>query len=204
VANVNSNTVSVIATATNTVTTTIPVVGGPNGVAVTPDGSTVYVTNAGDNTVSAIATATNTITATIPVGSFASGVAVTPDGSKAYVANGISNTVSVIDTATNEVTASVPVGSDPAAFGIFIQPSLFLRTLGVISAALASGGIDSQGLASSLTQKITNAKNAPDKKTRDNIINAFLNEVNAQAGKHINTSTAAILILDAVALLGLP
>ena len=34
-----------IATATNTVVATIPVGNGPVGVAVTPDGSKVYVTN---------------------------------------------------------------------------------------------------------------------------------------------------------------
>jgi YVTN family beta-propeller protein len=38
------------------------------GVALTPDGRTVYVTNRVDNTVSMIAAATNTVTATIPVG----------------------------------------------------------------------------------------------------------------------------------------
>ena len=36
---------SVIATATNTVTATIPVGVGPAGVAVSPDGSKVYVAN---------------------------------------------------------------------------------------------------------------------------------------------------------------
>ena len=41
-----ANTVSVIDTATNTVTATIPVGAGPLGVAVTPDGSKVYVANA--------------------------------------------------------------------------------------------------------------------------------------------------------------
>jgi len=85
---------------------------------------------------------------------------------------------------------------------------LFLRTLGDISAALASGGIDNQDIASSLTEKITDAKNAPNKKTRDNIINAFINQVNAQAGnqagKHISTAAAALLLGDAIALLGLP
>ena len=83
---------------------------------------------------------------------------------------------------------------------------LFLRTLGDISAALASGGIDNQDIGSSLTEKITAAKNAPNKKTRDNIINAFINEVNAQAGqkKHISTAAAALLIGDAIAMLGLP
>jgi YVTN family beta-propeller protein len=47
----------------------------PLGVAVSPDGSKVYVANQGSsaepgNTVSVIATATNTVTATIAVGSF--------------------------------------------------------------------------------------------------------------------------------------
>ena len=58
--------VSVIDTATNTVIATIPVGLDPIGVAVTPDGSKVYVANAGSNTVSVIDTATNTVIATIP------------------------------------------------------------------------------------------------------------------------------------------
>ncbi len=40
------------------------------GVAVTPDGTRVYMANTGDGTVSVIDTASNTVTATIPVGSF--------------------------------------------------------------------------------------------------------------------------------------
>src|ERR1700733_9089747 len=59
--NYNSNTVSVIATATNTVgnvsggrTPAICVGNGPDGVAVTPDGSKVYVANSNSNTVSVI------------------------------------------------------------------------------------------------------------------------------------------------------
>ena len=70
ITNLGSNTVSVIDTATNTVSpTTIPVGTGPFGVAVTPDGSKVFVANSGSNTVSVIDTATNMVTATIPVGS---------------------------------------------------------------------------------------------------------------------------------------
>ena len=78
------NTVSVIDTASNTVTATIPVGSGPGGVAVTPDGSRVYIGNEGGN-VSVIDTASNTVTATIPT-SGAYGLAVTPDGSAVYVA----------------------------------------------------------------------------------------------------------------------
>src|SRR5258708_26718037 len=83
--------VSVIDTATNTVIgSPIPVGPNPRAVAVTPDGSKVYITNLNffASTVWVIATATDTVTGSpIPVGSFPVGVAVTPDGSKVYVAN---------------------------------------------------------------------------------------------------------------------
>jgi YVTN family beta-propeller protein len=64
-----SNTVSVIATATDTVVgLPIPVGGAPFGVAVTPDGSKVYVANPASNTVSVIDTASKTVVAVLPVG----------------------------------------------------------------------------------------------------------------------------------------
>ena len=56
-----------IDTATNTVTATIPDIGA-TGVAVTPDGTKVYVANTSRDTVSVIDAATNTVIATIAVG----------------------------------------------------------------------------------------------------------------------------------------
>jgi YVTN family beta-propeller protein len=123
VTNFASSTVSVIDTATDTVTTTIlPVSSFPAGVTANPDGTKVYVANSQQfaSNVSVIATATNTVIATIPVGEEPFGIAVTPNGSNIYVAS-ISRTVSVIDSATNTVSATIPVGFDPIAFGIFIQ-----------------------------------------------------------------------------------
>jgi YVTN family beta-propeller protein len=96
----------------------------PVGVAMTPDGSKVYVTSAAANIVSVIDTATNTVTATISIGSAPTGVAATPDG-KVYVANLGSNNVSVIATATNTVTATVGVGTN--LYALFIAP-LTLRS----------------------------------------------------------------------------
>jgi YVTN family beta-propeller protein len=120
ITNLNDNTVSVIDTATNTVTATVPVGNFPNGVAVTPDGARVYVANVLDDTVSVIDTATNTVTATVTVGMFPWGVAVTPDGAHVYVANLNENTVSVIATASNTVTATVTVGVSPT--GVAVTP----------------------------------------------------------------------------------
>src|SRR5258708_32507651 len=78
ITNLGSNTVSVIATATNTVVgLPIPVGLSPLGVAVTPDPSKVYVTNHGSSTGSVIDPASNSVSATIPRGASPFGVAVT-------------------------------------------------------------------------------------------------------------------------------
>jgi YVTN family beta-propeller protein len=90
-----SGTVSVISTATNTVTTTITGLNHPGVLAVTTNGANVIV--AGGGTVSVINATTNTVTATIPVGSDPGGVVVTPNGAYAYVTNQGNNTVSVIN-----------------------------------------------------------------------------------------------------------
>jgi YVTN family beta-propeller protein len=70
--------VSVVDTATNTVSATIPVGNGPVGVAVKPDGSEVYVADVVVNTVSVIDAATNTVIATIPGGNAPAGVIIQP------------------------------------------------------------------------------------------------------------------------------
>jgi YVTN family beta-propeller protein len=125
VANNGSNTVSVIATATNAVSAVSDpsqMISGPLGVAVTPDGTTLYVTNQGTNTVSVISTANNTVSGnpiSDPSFNEPSGVAVTPDGSQVYVTNRGTDTVSVIATATNAVSA-ITVGSDPT--GVAVTP----------------------------------------------------------------------------------
>jgi YVTN family beta-propeller protein len=55
--------VSMIDTNTNTVAGTIPLGNAPYGVAITPDGTKIYVTNALDDTVPVINTATNLVIA---------------------------------------------------------------------------------------------------------------------------------------------
>jgi YVTN family beta-propeller protein len=124
ITNGDSNSVSVIDTATNTVTATIAAgFSQPLGVAVTSDGSKVYVGNASSPfSVSVIDTATNSVIAALPVPLSLPpiGVAVTPDGSKVYVTYDEVSSVSVIDTATN-TTATIQVGSNP--FGVAVTPN---------------------------------------------------------------------------------
>lgn len=111
--------VSVINTATNTVTATVNVGGPRGGIAVDPTGTYVYVTN--NNSVSVINVATSAIAATVSVGNEPIGVAVNPAGTYVYVANSGSNTVSVINAATNTLTAGLRVGSEPA--GVAVSPA---------------------------------------------------------------------------------
>jgi len=128
VANRGSNDVSVIDTANNIVVGTPITVGiSPTGVAITPDGKRVYVTNDGfPGTVSVIDTASNTVVGTpIAVGNGPAGIAIIPDGKFAYVANffdaippDFSSTVSVIDTTTNTVVDTIDVGFEPTQVAI--------------------------------------------------------------------------------------
>ncbi len=130
VPNFDSNNISVINSKTNSVITTIPVGGNPEGVAVSPDGNFVYVTNSAFFTsdrggVTVINTNNNSVITTIPVGRNPVGICISPDGSRVYVTNNSSfspdaGTVSIINTTTNIVIAEITVGISPS--GITISP----------------------------------------------------------------------------------
>src|SRR3989442_402718 len=95
VANFNSNNVSVINTATNSVTATVTV----------------------------ITTATTVVVATVGVGGKPESVAITPDGFFAYTSNFMMGTLSVIDTATNGVVDTVQAaGTQPLGIAIKLRP----------------------------------------------------------------------------------
>ncbi len=119
VANSGSDTVTVIDTSTNTVSDTITVGGQPWGIAATPDGTHVYVTNSSySGTVAVIDTSTNTVSDTITVGGYPEPIVITPDGKHAYVGNTNDHTVSAIDTSTHSVIATISVGGTPVALAV--------------------------------------------------------------------------------------
>jgi YVTN family beta-propeller protein len=116
----DNGTVSVIDTATKSVTATITVGANPEDVAFSPNGATAYVTNFGDNTVSIINVASNTVTKTINVDAGPENVVASPDGAHVYVVNYSGDTISAIDTASGTVTSAIPAEGYPA--GIAISP----------------------------------------------------------------------------------
>jgi YVTN family beta-propeller protein len=103
---------------------TVPLGGDPGGVAVSPDGRRVYVTNTAftpDNVVFVVDVDTaftdpdHAVVDRITVGNGPLGIAITPDGRRAYVANSAfgSTDVSIIDLEGEEPTRTVKVGSRP-------------------------------------------------------------------------------------------
>ncbi len=92
------------------------------GLAMSPDGSRVYVSDVVADALRVIDTASASLLATIPVGADADpfGVAVSPDGRRVFVANGRANTVSVIDAAAGAVVATVPDLFSPR--GVAVTP----------------------------------------------------------------------------------
>lgn len=123
----SADTLSVISTATNSILYELPLkIENPyGGIATSPDGSKVYVTNVSANTVSVIntpVTSTSKVTAIIPVGVAPYIILASPDGSRVYTSNEdakAENSISVIDAATNTVIATIP---EPIPVGMSISP----------------------------------------------------------------------------------
>ncbi len=90
--------------------TTVTVGNGARGVVVSPDSSTVYVTNGDADSVVVIDAATNAVVTTITDAAIDEplGIAISADGSKVYVGNQGVGQTAVIDTASNQVTDTLP------------------------------------------------------------------------------------------------
>jgi YVTN family beta-propeller protein len=134
VANLGSDTVSVMDTHTNQVVASVPVGHFPADVAASPDGHRAYVTNRGSNSLSVIDTTTNQVIATVPVGLLPARVAVSPNGHRIYVTASAPDgwggyatypVADVIDATTNQVMGIInvdPWGLYSLSGGVAISP----------------------------------------------------------------------------------
>jgi YVTN family beta-propeller protein len=129
-----------------TVTGTIEVGTGPDGVAVDPTSHTAYVTDIDDDALSVVDEATKSVTATITVGGGPLTVAADPTTHLAYVTNGGNGTVSVINETTGTVTATISVGHGPD--GVAMDPTSHL-------AYVANGGDGTVSVINETTGTVT-------------------------------------------------
>lgn len=106
-----------ISTATDAIVGSVNVGNIAQSLAISPDGSTIYISSQSSDSVSVVDTASLTVSSVIYTGA-SSGldIAVSPDGSQVYVAysqdfNGFQSDVVVISAATDTVTTRIPIGA---------------------------------------------------------------------------------------------
>ena len=141
VTNEDSQDLTVIATANDSVVATIPVGTRPRGVKVSPDGRTVYVALSGspkcppsmpdeeceklkaDKTKDGIAevdVATRRVTRVLPGGSDPEQFDISSDGQRLYIANEDAGTASIVNLKSGSLDTTVSVGAEPE--GVRISP----------------------------------------------------------------------------------
>lgn len=91
---------------------------GPRGVAVSPDGTTLYVTNVKENTVTVVDVQRRRVTDVIRVGQMPTCVGFVNNGREAYVTCQAQAQVCVINVALAEVTTRIAVAGNPISVTI--------------------------------------------------------------------------------------
>ena len=106
-------------------TSPLPLSTVPTGLALSPDGTTLFVANSGSNDVTPVNAVTGMaltnslgFAVRIPVGAAPAGLAFLPNGKTLYVVNSLDNTVCVIDAATDVVTGNFVVGMHPVGAAV--------------------------------------------------------------------------------------
>lgn len=125
VVTIGTTRVVAIDTAMKAVVATLPfgAMFGDIGIAVTPDGSRVYVTDRGESDVYVIATATNSLLGVIDLADVHNNddivsvaIGITPDGTRAYVANRATSNVTVIRLSDSAVLQRIPLSLSHSSF----------------------------------------------------------------------------------------
>lgn len=123
VVNEVSSSVSVVSWVTNEVVGVLglPALTMPDGLALGPGGSTLYVTEAAAGVVSVLSLPSGALVQTIPVGEAPAGAAFDPLNGLLYVANHGAATVSVISPRNDSVVATIPAGFNPVDVAVSLS-----------------------------------------------------------------------------------
>jgi hypothetical protein len=105
-------------------------------------------------------------------------------------------TVDGITAPDKESTIQIDFQSTPGAVSTATRIVTFQSAIDDITHSFNLGLIDNQGIADSLAQKMQAAQRGVNANAKG-ILNAFVNEVNAQLAKHISTEAGNVLLQDA-------
>ena len=103
---------------------------GAGGLAITPDGRTVWVSSAENGTVTPISARTGKAGKPISVGAFPTSLAVTPNGTTLWVANSLDDDLVPVDLATSKVGKKVRLGASPIDLSIAPNGAYAFAALG--------------------------------------------------------------------------
>jgi YVTN family beta-propeller protein len=118
VVNPDSNTLTLIATASLEKLAEVQVGVDPRTVAIDAAGTYAYVANRGSGTLSVVDLNAHELVTTVQVGYQPYGVVVDPDGRWVYVANAGADSISVIHTTTWQVATTIPTGDRPSGLAV--------------------------------------------------------------------------------------
>ena len=104
--------ISVVSTKTNTVVSTLQLMGTLQDIIASPDGNSLFVASESSSSIAIVSTASGTVTGTIPLGGPAFGMALSPDGKQVWVTQ-TAGSVVVIDVATRAVVKTIVLGGVP-------------------------------------------------------------------------------------------
>ena len=100
----------------------------PGGIAISADGSKLYVTSDLAHSVVIVNPATSAVIKSIPTGTRPTAVVLTPNGAQAWITDNGSAQVTVVNTATESVAGTIPVGNMPSAVAFTPDGSLAFVT----------------------------------------------------------------------------
>lgn len=113
VTNFDGDGISVVDLAGRTIIATVKTGRKPHGVAVAPDGSSIFVSNEADGTLTIIDAVRHQVRASEAVGGAPHQIEVTRDGRQVLVPLNDKAAVAVFDVATSRVVRTIPVGRGP-------------------------------------------------------------------------------------------
>ncbi len=149
------------------VTETIPVPAPPSGLALAPDGSSLYVTGAmPKGRVFVIDTKKHNITDRFRVGHTPNAPVLSPDGKKLYVCNKFDDNIIVLDSSSGKKLVKIPVTREPIAAAITDDG----KTL-IVANHLPAGPVDGDYAAAEVsiidttTNKVVKTVNLPNGST---------------------------------------